>query len=82
MNIMDSLTEVFCSIFEDNSIVLKPEMTANDVEGWDSLSHVVLILAIENRFKIKFNNKELLTLKNVGDLLHSIESKHPVINKK
>jgi len=79
---MDSLTEVFCSIFEDNSIVLKPEMTANDVEGWDSLSHVVLILAIENRFKIKFNQKELLTLRNVGDLLHSIESKHPVINKK
>jgi len=79
---MDSLTEVFRSVFEDNSIVLKPEMTANDVEGWDSLSHVVLILAIENRFKIKFNQKELLTLRNVGDLLHSIESKHPVINKK
>ena len=79
---MDSLTEVFRSVFEDNSIVLKPVMTANDVEGWDSLSHVVLILTIENRFKIKFNQKELLTLRNVGDLLHSIESKHPVINKK
>ena len=80
MNIMDSLTEVFRSVFEDNSIVLKPEMTANDVEGWDSLSHVLLILAIENRFKIKFNYKELLTLKNVGDLLHSIESKNPFVN--
>ena len=80
MNIMDTLTEVFRCVFEDNSIDLKPEMTANDVEGWDSLSHVVLILAIENRFKIKFNNKELLTLKNVGDLLHSIESKNPVLN--
>ena len=77
MNIMDSLTGVFRSVFEDNSIVLKPEMTANDVEGWDSLSHVVLILAIENHFKIKFNYKELLALKNVGDLLHSIEGKHP-----
>jgi len=77
---MDSLTEVFRSVFEDDSIVLKPEMTANDVEGWDSLSHVVLILAIENHFKIKFNTKELLTLKNVGDLLNSIESKHPVVN--
>ena len=77
---MDFLTEVFRSVFEDNSIVLKPVMTANDVEGWDSLSHVVLILAIENRFKIKFNHKELLTLRNVGDLLRSIESKHPVIN--
>ncbi len=80
MNIMDPLTEVFRSVFEDNSIILKPEMTANDVEGWDSLSHVLLILAIENCFKIKFNHKELLTLKNVGDLLHSIESKNPVVN--
>lgn len=78
MTIMDSLTEVFRSVFEDNSIVLNPETTANDVEGWDSLSHVVLIMAIENRYKIKFSYKELLTLKNVGDLLKSIESKHPV----
>ena len=79
MNIMDSLTEVFRSVFEDDAIILKPEMTANDVQGWDSLSHVVLILAIENRFKIKFNHKELLTLKNVGDLIKSIESKHPIV---
>ena len=80
MNIMDSLTEVFRAVFEDDAIILKPEMTANDVQGWDSLSHVVLILAIENRFKIKFNHKELLTLKNVGDLLKSIENKHPIVN--
>jgi acyl carrier protein len=77
MTIMDSLTEVFRSVFEDDSIVLKPEMTANDVEGWDSLSHVVLILAIENRFHVKFTQKDLLTQKNVGDLVRSIESKQP-----
>jgi acyl carrier protein len=76
MNIMDSLTVVFRSVFEDDSIVLKPEMTANEIEGWDSLSHVVLILAIENHFKIRFNQKDLLTFKNVGDLYHSIEGKH------
>jgi acyl carrier protein len=80
MNTMDPLTEVFRSVFEDNSIILKPEMTANDVEGWDSLSHVLLILAIENHFKIKFIHKELLTLKNVGDLVIAIDSKHPVVN--
>jgi acyl carrier protein len=80
MTIMDSLTEVFRSVFEDDSIVLKPEMTANDVEGWDSLSHVVLILAIENRFHVKFNQKDLLTQKNVGDLVRSIESKQPMVN--
>jgi acyl carrier protein len=77
MTIMDSLTEIFRSVFEDDSIILKPEMTANDVEGWDSLSHVVLILAIENRFHVKFNQKDLMTQKNVGDLVRSIESKHP-----
>ena len=77
MTIMDSLTDVFRSVFEDDSIVLKPQMTANDVEGWDSLSHVVLILAIENRFHVKFNQKDLLTQKNVGDLVRSIENKQP-----
>ena len=77
MTIMDSLTDVFRSVFEDDSIVLKPEMTANDVEGWDSLSHVVLILAIENRFHVKFNQKDLMTQKNVGDLVKSIENKQP-----
>ena len=77
MTIMDSLTDVFRSVFEDDSIVLKPIMTANDVEGWDSLSHVVLILAIENRFHVKFNQKDLMTQKNVGDLVKSIENKQP-----
>lgn len=75
MSTIEALTEVFCTVFEEDTIVLRPEMTANDVEGWDSLSHVVLILAIENRFKIQFKQKELLTFKNVGDLLRSIDSK-------
>jgi len=50
-------------------------MTANDVDGWDSLSHINLIVAVESAFKIRFNQKELLTFKNIGDLLASIESK-------
>jgi len=50
-------------------------MTANDVEGWDSLSHVNLIVAIETKFNIRFNQKELLTFKNVGDLLNCTKSK-------
>ena len=56
-------------------------MTANDVEGWDSLSHVVLILAIENHFKVKFSQKELLTLRNVGDLMQAIQSKQPKLDQ-
>jgi acyl carrier protein len=75
MNAIEALTEVFRIVFEDDTIVLYPEMTANDVEGWDSLSHILLILAIENKFKIKFSQKELLTLKNVGSLVYLIENK-------
>jgi acyl carrier protein len=75
MDTIASLTEVFQKAFEDDSIVLRPEMTANDIDGWDSLSHVVLILAVENHFKIKFNQKELLTFKNVGDLINAINNR-------
>jgi acyl carrier protein len=81
MKLMQPLTAVFRSVFENDEIILSPEMTANDVEGWDSLSHVVLILAIENRFKIKFSPKELLTLRNVGDLMKAIQSKNPKLDQ-
>ena len=75
MSILKPLNEIFCEVFDDDEIELTPEMTADDVDGWDSLSHVNLIVTIETRFKIRFNQKELLTFKNVGDLMKSIESK-------
>lgn len=75
MNTMDKLTNIFCMVFDDNDITIERHTTANDVDGWDSLSHVNLIVAVENAFKIRFSQKELLTFKNVGDLLSSIESK-------
>jgi len=50
-------------------------MTANDIDGWDSLSHVNLITAVESHFKIRFTQKELLTLRNVGDLFKTIKCK-------
>jgi acyl carrier protein len=77
MNIYDILNPIFGQVFNDATIRVRPETTANEVDGWDSLSHVNLILAIENKFKIKFTSKELLTFKNVGDLARSIESKLP-----
>lgn len=75
MELQDRLNRVFREVFDSDEICVTPEMTANDVEGWDSLSHVNLIVAIESCFKIKFSQKELLTFKNVGDLLASIRSK-------
>jgi len=75
MTTMEQLNTIFQTVFDDEEIKITPEMTANDVDGWDSLSHVNLIVAIEAKFKIRFNQKELLTFKNVGDLLKCIESK-------
>ena len=75
MTTEEILEDVFRTVFDDPSIELRPGMTANDVEGWDSLSHVNLILAIELRFGIQFSQKELLTFKTVGDLMNSINSK-------
>jgi acyl carrier protein len=75
MSIMEPLTDIFREVFDDADITLSPEMTADDVDGWDSLSHVNLIVTIETRFNIKFSQKELLTFKNVGGLMASIESK-------
>lgn len=80
MATIDELTSVFHKVFEDETIILTPETTANDVEGWDSLSHIILILSIENQFKIKFSQKEILLLKNVGDLLNIIENKSKANN--
>jgi len=75
MTTEEILTDVFRMVFDEPSIELRPGMTANDVEGWDSLSHVNLILAIELRFDIHFSQKELLAFKTVGDLINSINRK-------
>ena len=75
MTTMGTLTEVFRQVFDDPEIVLSPEMTADDVEGWDSLSHINLIMAVESRFNIRFKQKEVLSFKNVGDLSQCVESK-------
>lgn len=75
MTTMEQLNAIFCRVFDDDDIKIHPAMTANDVDGWDSLSHVNLIVAVEGAFAIRFNQKELLTFKNVGDLLNCIDRK-------
>jgi acyl carrier protein len=77
MDTIETLNGIFRLVFDDDSIVLGPETTSDDVEGWDSLSHVNLILAIETQLKIRFTQKELMSFRNVGDLARCIESKRP-----
>jgi acyl carrier protein len=75
---MDSfarLEKVFRVVFDDEALAIRPETTANDVDGWDSLSHVNLIVAVEAEFSIRFTQREVLTFRNVGDLHRCVESK-------
>ena len=67
--ILSRLTKVFCEIFEDESIILRNEMTAKDVEEWDSLNHITLVLSVEKEFGILLNAAEVGTLENVGQML-------------
>ncbi|HLH05181.1 MAG TPA: acyl carrier protein [Bryobacteraceae bacterium] len=69
------LNRVFQEIFDDDSLEIRPEMTADDVDGWDSITHIVLIAAVEREFKVDFTTAEVTGLKNVGDLIALIEKK-------
>lgn len=69
------LTAVFHDVFDDDSIVLTRETTAADVEGWDSLMHVTLMMSIESAFKIRFVSSEVTGLKDVGQLADLIARK-------
>lgn len=77
MTIPELLNQIFRMVFEDDTINIHPDMTADDIEGWDSLSHVNLVVAIEAKFNIRFTQKELLKQRNVGDLMADISRKLP-----
>jgi acyl carrier protein len=68
------LTEVFHQVFDDD-VVLTPELTADQVDGWDSLAHVRLLLSVERKFQVKISPPEAARLKKVGDLLELLERK-------
>lgn len=73
--ILQQVESIFNDVLDEENIVLTETTTANDVEGWDSLTHIQLIVAIEKHFKIKFSSKEILSWKNVGEMLEAIGSR-------
>ena len=73
--IIEKLTSIFREVFSDNNIVVNDEMTANDVENWDSLTHMLMITKVEETFGVKFKLKELNKLKQVGDIISLVEEK-------
>lgn len=68
------LTEIFEDVF-DEEIKVAPELSAKDVDGWDSLAHIRLLLTIEKKFNIKFSTSEIGKLENVGDLVALIKKR-------
>ena len=73
--IYERLNEVFRDVFDDESIVVNETTTSADIEDWDSLEHINLIVAVENEFGIKFNMGEVTTMKNVGEMVNIISSR-------
>lgn len=73
--IIEKLQDIFREVFDDDSIVLFNEMTSNDVEAWDSLSHINLITDIEAAFGISFTTEEVIGMKNIGEFIRVIEAK-------
>lgn len=73
--IFDELQEIFRDVFDDESIELTETTNSGDIEDWDSLEQVNLIVAIEKRYTIKFNISEVVKLKNVGEMVDMILEK-------
>ncbi len=72
-DIYTRLQKIFRELFEDDAIVLTPETTARNVERWDSLSHVDMMVMVEESFGIRFSTREVTGLANVGQLVQAIE---------
>ena len=69
------LNEIFRQVLDNDSITLTPTMTAEDVDGWDSMNHIFIVVEIEKRFGIKFQAAEMEELKNVGELAALVRKK-------
>jgi len=74
-NTIKELEIIFRDLFDENDLIINNETSANDIEDWDSITHVQLLVLIEKHFKVTFTSREIQQFKNVGDIIKSLESK-------
>ena len=74
-NTYERMQRVFCNVFDEDALLLRPEMTAADVENWDSLSHLDMLVSIEREFKVRFTTAEVSSLNCVGDFAVLVDKK-------
>lgn len=73
--VLEKINDVFKEIFDDETLEVDENTTANDVEGWDSLTHINIIASVEKEFDIDFSTKEVISMKNIGDMVDIILEK-------
>ncbi|MCA1441641.1 acyl carrier protein [Ensifer sp. IC4062] len=71
--IYERLETIFRDVFDDDGLIVTPQLTATDVEGWDSMMNVQLMLSIERAFEVHFSASQIASLRNVGELAALIQ---------
>lgn len=79
-NIITRIESTFREVFNDPNLIISPEMVSSDIEAWDSLNHIRLIVALEMELEIIFDTDQVAELMNVGELISHIESKLSLSN--
>lgn len=72
--VFENLNKVFADVFDDESIIVNASTTSDDIEDWDSLEHINLVAAVEQEFGMKFTMGQVVTMKNVGEMVDIVMS--------
>jgi acyl carrier protein len=73
--ILNKVSHIFIDTLNNDDLKINEATTANDVAEWDSLSHILLVVAIEKYFKIRFTSKEIQSWENVGEIINSVQER-------
>ena len=73
--IIKEVNEIFIDVLDEDDIIIEYDTTAADIDEWDSLNHIQLVVAIEKHFKIRFSSGEIQNFKNVGEMCEAIKAK-------